>query len=181
MSTRVCARVRGSAARRAGWHTDTRGRARNSALGSRPGRCSPPRCPRPPPAPRALPWLFKRRVSSPGAGWGRGRGARRAPPSPSPGRPGGAAPAGAPPARSFVPLPRKLPVPALPARSLLTRTGPPGHTERGAFFDSASPPLPRGLPGRLRMPGWRVRRGVQLHLTLPSNLGRRSAEHMTFC
>lgn len=177
MFARVCAdRL---PAVQAGTRTHGDGRATLRLAAGR-GDAPPPRCPRPPPAPRALPWLFNRRVSSPGAGWGRGRGARRAPPSPSPGRPGGAAPAGAPPARSFVPLPRKLPVPALPARSLLTRTGPPGLTERGAF-DSASPPLPRGLPERLRMPGWRVRRGVQLHLTLPSNLGRRSAEHMTFC
>lgn len=74
MSTRVCARVRGSAARRAGWHTDTRGRARNSALGSRPGRCSPPSVSPSPSRPPSVTLAIQPACQLAGRGVGAGQG-----------------------------------------------------------------------------------------------------------
>lgn len=160
MTTRVCARVRGWAARRAA-RTGTRGRARNSGAWRQAGEMLPPGVCVCPPAPRVT-LAIQTACQLAGRGWGRGGGAprpRRAPPSPPP-RP--AAPLTPPPppgppvpaARSFVPPPRRPPCP--PAAHLLPWPDRPAEARRERARSPPRQHLPapaRGVPGRRRMPG----------------------------
>lgn len=181
-STRVCARVRGPAARGAGshGHTGTGAQLRRSAAdrGDAPrGVCVlRVRVPASGPFPQRY-LVYSDGVSVGWGGWGAGRG------SPVP-----AAGAAEPRARSPRQRVRGAQLCSAAAggcRALPqpTRTGRPAgaRTERGAFAGSTSPPLPGDSPGGGGCRAAGEAGGSTSSLTLPSNLGRRFAEHMTFC
>lgn len=68
---------------------------------------------------------------------------------------------------------------AVPSSCTLSPTPP---ARRATFLGRASPLLPGDSPGSgQRMPGGGQAGGSTSNLRLPSNLGRRSSEHMTFC